>query len=551
MLKSMTQAATPTARVLALMGRYRREMVVVVVYAAAVGLFALATPLAVQVLINTIAFGGITQPLVVVALMLAAALGLSAAFQALQTVVVEMLSRRLFVETVVRFTRSLTRISGFDRRKTPLGVLTNRFYDVVSVEKSLYSWLFDGVAALLQIPLGLTLLALYHPFLLVFGGGVAVGTLFVTLVLGRGAARTAIKESTRKHELVAHLEELSDGSLFVSSRGREAALGTVTGFADSWIDAREKHFRVVFRQMIGFWGLQVLASASLLLVGGGLVISGQLTLGQLVAAELVMALTVGSLSKLNKQLPKLYDIVAALEKLAQVEELTPEVDKHQKGSVVAGPLGFDVSDLPLLHGETEVGAPASFSVSPAHDFHISGTHDQLRALVDVLQGFAPVAGGRVHIGGRALELWNPGDLRDRVVVLSTHWLAGRSLFDQVRVLTPDASDAEVHDALKRVGLEELAVAAERRGEAAINPANLPCETRMAVSVARAFLCQAGTVICPPMFDALAPQTRARLEAVLCDRAATWTRIFLHTSPQESRADHLKWPEHKALPEVGA
>ena len=308
-------------RVWHLVSRFRSQLVVVGIYAAAVGIFTLATPVAVQVLINSIAFGGITQPLVVVALLLALGLGLSATFQGIQTLVVETLGRRIFVETAINF---VERVTGADPAQLPaksLPVLTNRFYDVVVLEKSLWSWTFDGMAALLQIPLGLTLLAFYHPTLLVFGIFVVLGTIFVLLVLGRGAAKTAVVESTHKHNLVETLQEIGRVGPLEESAARDDKAEDFAAEVDTWLVSRRQHFRIVFRQMIGFWTLQVLANASLLLVGGGLVIAGQLTLGQLVAAEIVMALTVGSLAKLNKHLPKLYDMGAALVKLASVEEL--------------------------------------------------------------------------------------------------------------------------------------------------------------------------------------------------------------------------------------
>ncbi|MBM4364376.1 MAG: ABC transporter ATP-binding protein, partial [Deltaproteobacteria bacterium] len=88
-----------------------------------------------------------------------------------------------------------------------------------------------------------------------------------------------------------------------------------------WLDARRRHFRRSFAQQLGFAALGALASTGMLLVGGALVIRSELSLGQLVAAEVVMALTVGSLAKIGSLLPKVYDLTSALAKLSLLLDL--------------------------------------------------------------------------------------------------------------------------------------------------------------------------------------------------------------------------------------
>ena len=48
---------------------------------------------------------------------------------------------------------------------------------------------------------------------------------------------------------------------------------------------------------------------------------GQLTLGQLVAAELVTTTALVSLGKWGKQLPKIYDLITSFEKLGKLVDL--------------------------------------------------------------------------------------------------------------------------------------------------------------------------------------------------------------------------------------
>ena len=72
----------------------------VILYGIVAGLLSLATPLAIQVLINWLAFGALLQPVVVLGATLSVCLGLAAALQLLQRLGVETIERRLFVRTV-------------------------------------------------------------------------------------------------------------------------------------------------------------------------------------------------------------------------------------------------------------------------------------------------------------------------------------------------------------------------------------------------------------------------------------------------------------------
>ena len=77
---------------------------------------------------------------------------------------------------------------------------------------------------------------------------------------------------------------------------------------------------MVIRQVVFAVGLQVVASTALLALGGWLVIDGQLTLGQLVASELVVTVVVGAFAKAGKSLEKFYDLMAGIDKVGHLLE---------------------------------------------------------------------------------------------------------------------------------------------------------------------------------------------------------------------------------------
>ena len=107
-----------------------QDVGVIAIYAAGVGVLSLALPIAVQVLVNTVAFGTVLQPIVVLSLLLGAGLIFAATLRALQMWVVEVVQRRVFVRLVSALSDRLPRVlvKAFQRAHGP--ELVNRFFDV-------------------------------------------------------------------------------------------------------------------------------------------------------------------------------------------------------------------------------------------------------------------------------------------------------------------------------------------------------------------------------------------------------------------------------------
>ncbi|MDH4282503.1 MAG: ABC transporter ATP-binding protein, partial [Myxococcales bacterium] len=102
---------SPLRRAWQLLALDRQDILVIVIYGIALGLLSLAVPVAVQSLVNTVAFGSLIQPLVVLTILLAVALIGAAILRALQVRITEMLQRRLFVRIVTEIGGRLPRVS--------------------------------------------------------------------------------------------------------------------------------------------------------------------------------------------------------------------------------------------------------------------------------------------------------------------------------------------------------------------------------------------------------------------------------------------------------
>ena len=120
-------------------------------------------------------------------------------------------------------------------------------------------------------------------------------------LLGKGGEQTAIYESKAKYRVAGWIEEIAQDPVLLQLAGAELAERRADELLHGYLQARSDHFRVFLRQFAGMQGIQVFLSVGLLFVCGWLVLEGELTLGQLVAAEFVVASSPGRLRQGREQ----------------------------------------------------------------------------------------------------------------------------------------------------------------------------------------------------------------------------------------------------------
>ncbi len=324
------QALSPWERLHRLASLEAGDLAAILIYAVAIGLASLAVPLAAQALVNSVAFSALAQPVVVLSILLLVGLLVAGGLRILQYRLAERLQQRFFVRATHDVIHRLVRadvdaLSALKGRE-----FMNRFFDVAIVQKTSSALLLDGLSIVLQGMASLVLLALYHPALLAFDV-VLLGAIALILALGRTGVPTAIYESKAKYATVGWLQDLAERASALKER--EAALRAFEKgdeLARATVGARQKHFRILLRQMIASTFLQALATAGLLGLGGMLVMKGQLTMGQLVAAELAVAGVLSGVAKFGKHLEGYYDLAASIDKVGSLVDLPSDGQEGQE-----------------------------------------------------------------------------------------------------------------------------------------------------------------------------------------------------------------------------
>lgn len=519
----------PLRRFLTLLNMDRRDVMTVFLFASVAGVLALASPLAVESLVNVVSWGTYIQPLLILASMLLISLGLAGVLGVLQTVVVEMVQRRQFVRIVSdlahRFPRANQRaLAGIFPRE-----LANRIFDIMTIQKATAVLLIDGVSIVLTTIIGMVLLAFYHPFLLGFDLVLVFSMISITWILGRGGIRTAIDESITKYKVAHWLQDvIAQPAAFKTGGGEGLAVDRANQLTAEYIAAREKQFRVIIRQIAFAISLQVIASTVLLGLGGWLVIQGQLTLGQLVASELVVTVVVGAFAKAGKSLEKFYDLMAGIDKVGHLLDV-PVDPRLNLGELPNAPADVRWGNLRFQSAASSITVPAA-AIAPGSSVAITGDHCEgrtllartLAGLVQADQGVAEInsfeasqaaaaGGGRlVAYAGRTADLFR-GTLRENIDL-------GRAGIGPNRV----------REALQKAGLwrtlQQLHDGLDTMLQTGGHP--LGAAQCQQVMLARAFAGAPKLLVIDGLLDTLNPETRAIVLKTLLAEDAPWTLVIV-------------------------
>lgn len=528
---SVDYSGRPLRRLWHLVSMDRTAIWIVVAAAVGLGILTLATPVAVQSLVNFVAFGGLMQPLIVVGLLLLFFLAFAGAIRVFKLYVVEILQRRVFVRVVSMLASRLPRVrlDAFDRRDGP--ELVNRFFDVLTVQKAGSSLLINGLDAALQAGIGLLVLGFYHPFLLVFDIVLILAILFIFFGLGRGGVRTANVESVSKYEVADALEELARAPMTYRMFGApEHARARLAELTVNWVNARRKHYRVVLRQNIGAVTLHAIAATGLLTLGGTLVIQGQLTLGQMVAAELIVTAALVSFVKFGKEIEAFYDLMASVGKLGVLLDLPLEDDKGETHA--PEPRGASVELRNVTYRQPGPIRDLDLRIEANERVAIRGIRGTGKSMIaELMAGLRDPDRGVVLFDGIDIRDIANVSMRAQLDIFTELEIVSGTVLENIRLGRSDISAADIRDALTKLGIldEVLALPDGMQTELARSGAPLSRTTAQLLVLSRCIAGRPRTIVLDRALDLLDSESLPRALEALGDRDAPWTLVVFTSS----------------------
>ncbi|MGF7152218.1 putative ABC transport system ATP-binding protein [Sphingomonas zeicaulis] len=446
-----------------------------------------------------------------------------AGLSALRVWIMAAFERRVFARVVAEVTVRAVHAQNPFFADTDRTAIFNRFFDLVIVQKAVPSLVIGGFTIVLQAIVGLTITSFYHPFFLAFNIVLVIAILLIWLFGRRGAITGAVGLSHAKHNAARWLESVGGSNGFYkSARHLDFAMDRSETFTASYVDAHRRYFRYHFAQTVAFLLIYALASAALLLLGGMLILRGQLSLGQLVAAELILSGVFYGISQLGWYLDTFYDLVASSEELSLLFDIPqePSVRSDQgprDGSVKLTDVTFD-------------GARFDLSIGAGEQLVAVGAAGAERRLALLLKRHAQPDRGLIRIGGAELGALDMYRLRSDVMVVDRPTIVEMTIREYLRLAGGhDAGDAMA--ALAAVGLERRIASLPKGLDTLLASSGYPLSVgeTMALKLANALLVRPKLLLLGQLYDLLPTE---RLMAAMRLLKGDDTTVLLFTGRPE-------------------
>ena len=407
----------PIKRLGKLLRSERKIIYLILFYAIVNGIIVLTLPLGIQAILNFILGGRVTSSWVILIVIVVVGLIISGLIQIAQLTLTEKLQQRIFAkssfELAVRIPK--IKVEAFQNRYAP--EMMNQFFDTINLQKGIAKLLVDYPTAALQVVFGLILISIYHPFFLFFSVIVVFLLWLLFRYTGPQGVVTSLKESSNKYQVAHWLEEVARTmGTFKLAGITELPLLKVDKLIMGYLYFRRKHFGILITQFKTMIAFKVVTTGALLIMGSILLINNQISLGQFVAAEIIIILIMNSIEKLIVGLESVYDVLTSLEKLGAITDMPLEEEKVKNPTTLREAKAFEVvgENISFKYPGTDnvVIDKLSFKIEAGEKLGLAGTPGAGKTtLLQLLTGIYEDYSGRIAYNGLPLSALCHDDLR--------------------------------------------------------------------------------------------------------------------------------------------
>ncbi|MDJ0619346.1 MAG: peptidase domain-containing ABC transporter [Calothrix sp. MO_192.B10] len=208
--------------------------------------------------------------------------------------------------------------------------------------------------------------------------------------------------------------------------------------------------------------IQALATTALLWFGAWLVIQNQLSIGQLVAFNMLLGSVITPFQRLTVLWNELQEVLIAMERINDVLDYEPEEDlQHQVRQSLPelqGHIRFDNVTF-RYHPESDINVleNLSFEVKPGQMVALVGRSGSGKTTISkLILGLYPPTDGQVLIDGQDIASLSLHSLRQQIgVVDQDTFLFGGTIRENISLGHPDAILSEIMAAAKLAGADEF------------------------------------------------------------------------------------------------
>lgn len=520
----------------------------IVIITLATSLLNLGVPVAVQTIINSIGVRTMSQPLVVLCLLLFFILSCSGVLQTIQTYTVEILQRRLFVRYGFVIAERIAKYQDQKFRSANSPDLINRYFDIIIMQSQMVVFFVNGFGFIIQFVIGFTLLAFYHPYFLGFAGFMAQFLVASWMLFGPGGVAAGSPEADGKYDVVSWVEEMSRvRNVFSSDKGRDFSYGKMNHLFNRWLEVRNNLFTFQFRQHIGLQIFGVVMNVLLLGLGGSLVLKGELSAGQLVAAALVVNSIIASLPNLQNFFFSIYNYSTSLDMIARFYDYPLESVKEK--AAMPAKMDFSLEDLTF-----EPNYKFTFSFKEGtKNLILVKSFSSMTHIYEAIMGNSDHTSGSVKFDGSLLQDLDISQIRNHIQIVAHDQFFAATVRENLVGLGvgQEYSETEIQDVLLRTGLFENIDSLPEKLETKIRPNGFPFTKSqlLALQIARALLLRPKILFVTPDYEQISSYKRKLIYKELLSKKNQWTLLFFTQRFYKGDFDRMSLLERSNMKDI--
>ncbi len=515
----------------------KKMLAIIVSYALAIGVFALIVPLTVQELVTTFAYA--LQPIMIVTLtgIMAVMLLLMGTFKVLQSRAVDVLLYRVYTRLALGLTQHIPRFREVDF--SPKRV--NAFIEAEFLQRALFAMLVDILNVMIGGVVGMTILVMYHPYFIIFNTLLVGGFALVLTLLGRGSLKITMEVARHNYATLGWFQDIANNLLhFKSTASMPLLLRKTDDLVKSYVSARKIRSDIISgTQYKGAVVWQALGHSGLLAMAGWLLAVGQITLGQFVAAEVIVSTMIVNMDTLARRMYAMYYAFTSLHELDTLFSLPKDVEQGKQSVPLPDPTVLGVrltcKDLAFAYPNT----PPAFQnfnmeVAPGEKVVIfSQTRTGKTSLARVLAGLYAPTGGVIRYNGvdvRDLDMESLNACRGLILDSQLTLFEG-TLEENLTMGRPVPYD-DLRWALRFVELEEDVDAMRLGLQTQVQGSGKEFTTSqiLRLLVARAIVTRPQILILDGTLHSMNPALRDTILRRLCSKEEPWSVIFVSNDP---------------------
>jgi ABC-type bacteriocin/lantibiotic exporter with double-glycine peptidase domain len=288
----------------------------VILLASLAGLFSLAIPVGVQLLLTFVTAQEVRPGMYAILILILFFVWLNGYLQIRLMKEGEDVEQRLFVQLAYTY---LGRILNQNPQSKDRG-FAKYFIEISHLQKGFSKLFIDLLFASLQLTFGLLLISFYHPMFFLFG--LSFVLLFVVLLRWKFnmAVLSSYEESRAKYEMV---NWLSLAELFRKKFNRpnsDFAFEEANKISEDYLLSKRFHFKLLLQKQNAFLAFKIITVGGMLLLGSLLAVEQKISIGQFLGAEIVIVLVISSIEKILFSLSTIFDTLTSMQKALSFQE---------------------------------------------------------------------------------------------------------------------------------------------------------------------------------------------------------------------------------------